>query len=844
MPGQSCPVIFGARVPSARRISHAVAANLLAFLLPCAAQGAAPVFPPVSTFASGGNAQFTATADVNRDGKQDVFASNLNGVISILLGNGDGTFKPAKTIASLPAGSYPIVTADFNRDGDPDLAVLEPGSARVLIYLGKGDGTFQAAKTIAVGNSTAYMAVGDVNNDHNPDLIVSAATKTAVGFKVLLGEGNGSFHTPVMITALNGAAGGPLVVGDLNNDGHMDVVSSSTSGSAEVFLGNGNGTFREQSSFYDGGGADSEGQPLLADFYGKGKLDFAVGNYGYMGFQGNVTLFEGNGDGTFSNPTSYNAGFFPVWLAAADLNDDGKLDLVAGNAYSNSVSVLLNQGKGVLKGSPNNYLTGFLESDLQTPNPGLLSIGDFNGDGKPDVAVAAKSGVNVLLNAGGGVLHAPASVEIGQYTGQTFAADFNGDGHLDLAVETVGNEAASVGSVAALFGDGKGDFNVVTRESPEGPGVSVLAGGSFNGNGKTGIAVYQFGDGIEITYNPGNGNFVTEPTLEIPNQPNYLCAGDFNHDGYSDFAVLDGNEVDIYLNKHNDTYSGPVTYNLGSNPFYILCHDVNGDGKVDLVTANNGSNNVSVLLGKGDGTFGAAKEYPAGSKPNVVAFGDFNRDGKIDLAVGGNNVSILLGSGDGTFHSPKTYNANGRVTYLAQGDFRGDGIEDILAVNTDFVDVAMPENIFLLEGKGDGSFAAPVAYGAGADPYWVTVGDFNEDGAPDVMVSDYYSSALSLLLNQRGTRIAMKSSAATVKAGTSVKFTANVSAGVPGSGAPTGSVTFKDGAKTLGTANLASGKASLATASLGKGTHSITADYLGSGSFNPHVSAPTAVKVN
>ena len=822
----------------------AVAACLLALLLVSAVHAASPVFPPVATYPSGGPAQYTAVADANHDGKQDVFASNLNGIVSILLGNGNGTFKPAKTVATLRAGSHPILTADFNRDGNPDLVVLEPGNSQVLIYLGKGDGTFQTPKIVAVANSPKYMTVGDVNNDRNPDLILSAATKTSVGFTVLLGTGNGSFHAPVMTTALNGAAGGPLVVGDLNNDGHLDVVSTSTGGFAEAFLGNGNGTFREQTFIYDGGGADSEGQPVLADIYGNGKLDLVVGNYGFMGFPGNVTLFEGNGDGTFSNPTYYNAGFFPVWLAAADMNGDGKQDLVAGNAYSNSLTVLLNKGNGVFAASPNNYLTGFLETDLQTPTPGLLSIGDFNGDGKPDVAVAAKSGVNILMNIGGGVLHAPASVEIGQYTGQMFAANFNGDGHLDLAVETVGNEAASVGSVAALFGDGKGDFNVVTRESPEGPGVSVLAGGSFNGNGKPGIAVYQFGDGVEITYNDGHGNFTTEPTLEIPNQPNYLCAGDFNRDGYSDFAVLDGDEVDIYLNQHNATYSGPVTYNLGSNPFFILCHDVNKDGRIDLVTANNGSNNVSVLLGNGNSTFENAKEYPAGSKPNVVAFGDFNRDGNIDLAVGGNNVSILLGRGDGTFHAPATYNANGRVTYLAQGDFRSNGIEDILAVNTDFVDSAFTENIFLLEGKGDGSFAAPVAYGAGADPYWVSVGDFNEDGAPDVMVSDYYSSALSLLLNQRGSRIALKSSATIVKAGKSITFTATLSPSVPGSGEPTGAVTFKDGARILKTGTLANGKAAFTTASLGKGTHDITASYAGSASFNPHVSALIAVKVD
>ena len=110
MSGLSCRVVFGARVPSTgSRISHAVAANVLAFVLVGAAHGASPVFPPVSTFPSGGIAQYTATADVNRDGKQDVFASNLNGVISVLLGNGNGSFKPPKTIASCrcAAGSQP-----------------------------------------------------------------------------------------------------------------------------------------------------------------------------------------------------------------------------------------------------------------------------------------------------------------------------------------------------------------------------------------------------------------------------------------------------------------------------------------------------------------------------------------------------------------------------------------------------------------------------------------------------------------------------------------------------------------------------------------------------------------
>lgn len=824
---------------------------LLAILLPFAARAATTPLVPMATHPSGGAALFTAVADVNGDGHQDVFASNTNGVISLLLGQGNGAFLAPETIVTLTTGSfYPIVTADFNRDGHPDLAVLDPAKASVLIFLGKGDGTFSPAKTAVVSNAPTVMLVDDINGDHSPDLVFNATkgsgSSAQVGFTLLLGLGNGSFHAPAFILANNGGAGGVMAIGDLNRDGHPDVLTCNGSGYAEVFLGNGNGTFREQPAFGDGVYPIGESQFLLADLYGNGNLDLVVGNFGSQLFGGYVTLLEGLGDGTFSHPTYLTAGFYPAWFAAADMNGDGKLDLLVANSRSNSVTVLINHGSGNFTSTPDNYATQVL---LGGPGQGPMTVADFNGDHKPDVVVASNFGVDILLNLGAGVLYAPASVEVGYLNGPMFAADFNSDGHTDIAIETWGFDG-NVGEVDLLTGDGKGNLVYSEPFVPESPAqYGPFAVGSFNGNGKPGAAGYLPGGQMELAYNDGHASFSNPPAFNLAQEyafPTYLCAGDFNGDGYSDLAVLDFDEVDIYLNTHDGNFSGPVSYKLGSNPVFIIARDLNHDGKLDLVTVNQGSNDISVLMGKGNGAFALAKDYPAGTTPNVVTTGDFNRDGKIDLAVGDTNkISILLGHGDGTFASAASYPSPVPVTYLALASLRGVGIEDLLAVSNNYASNSNPQYLYQFPGKGDGTFGSPVAVPAGINPSWIAVADFNQDGAQDVAVSNYFGNeTLLLFLNQRGTRIALKSSAATALAGHPVTFTAILSASVPGSAQPAGTIAFKDGAKAIGTAQLAGGKATFTTSALTLGSHTIAASYWGNSSFNPHVSAPVVVKVN
>jgi Bacterial Ig-like domain (group 3)/FG-GAP-like repeat len=812
-------------------------------------------FVPMSIFSTGGAAEFSAVADFNRDGKLDTVASNLNGSIAILLGNGNGTFQSPRIITTLTAGAHPIVTADFNRDGNPDLAVLDPVKAVVRIYLGKGDGTFGSPKTITVGNSARIMVIGDLNGDTYPDLLFNAikgsGNTASGGFTILMNAKGGNFNAPVMITSAKGVAGGVLTAGDVNRDGHLDVVTANGSGNVEVFLGNGNGTFREQVPFDDDFPEDGETQLLLADLHGQGKLDLVIANPGgYNRDSGRIELRQGNGDGTFSEPSYLSAGFITAWVSAVDMNADGKLDLVIANAYSNSISVLINQGSGKFASTAAFAATPLLlpafPESLSAVGLGPMSIADFNGDKKPDIVVANALGLQVLLNIGGGNFFSPTSVEIGQLPGQMIAADFNGDSHIDLALLTNG-VFGEAGDADLLLGNGKGGLTPSSSEFnlPHLPFVVSLGAGYFNGSGKLGVAVSS-ADQILQAFNNGKGTFTAGPTLDLPNFPPYLCAGDFNRDGYSDLAVLDENEVDIYLNRRNGTYSGPVTYKLGVNPQFILTRDLNNDGKLDLVSVDNGGNGVTVLLGKGDGTFGAPKAFGAGSKPVVAIVGDFNRDSKLDLAVGNaTGVAILLGKGDGTFGAAKNITAHAPVTYLAQASFRGNGIEDIVTSSADLSNNAVPENIYLLQGNGDGTFAAPLSIVAGVNPYWIVPADLNEDGASDIVVANYWTGvSLVTLLNRRGTRIQCKSSAFSVTVGHAVTFTATISASITGSGTPSGTVNFKDGTRSLGSVQLSKGAATFSTSGLAHGTHAITASYWGNTSFNPHVSSSVTVVVN
>ena len=480
----------------------------------------------------------------------------------------------------------------------------------------------------------------------------------------------------------------------------------------------------------------------------------------------------------FAPPVAYGSGgYYAYSVAVADVNGDGKPDLVVANCASSGgegcgasvgmVDVLLGNGDGTFQTAVSYSSGGNWARSV--------AVADVNGDGKPDLVVAncASSGncgsdssdgtVGVLLGNGDGTFQSPLTYDSGGYIAWSVAvADVNGDGKPDLVVANVDSS-----TVGVLLGNGDGTFQSPVTYGSGGYGANSIAVADVNGDGK----------------------------------PDLLLT-----DGCANRGCGASGLVGVLLGNGDGTFREVVTYGSGG---YVAISaavaDVNGDGWPDLVVANSCGDAgcttyglVGVLLNNGDGTFQSAVTYASGYGTDSVAVADVNGDDKPDLVVANicadrncdtdGTVGVLLGNGDGTFQSQLAYDSGGSYArWVTAKDLNGDSRPDIVVANQC------------------------------ADSNCV-------NGSVGVLINTTISA----------TSTNLSSSLNPSRYGQSVTLTAVVSSS--GSGIPNGNVTFYDGANSLGTVLLANGTAALTTSALAGGTHSLTAAYAGGGFFEPSVS--------
>ena len=727
-------------------------------------------------------------------------------------------------------GSHPVavVTSDFNGDGKLDVATVNSGDNTVSVLMGNGAGGFATAVSYAVGTGPDALAVGDFNGDGSPDLVVANAT--AGTLSVLMNNGHGVFTNTTTLPLNNGSSSYPtsLIVGDFNGDGHLDIAVNDYN-AVDIFSGNGQGGFSAPLVIRPTSGLVPNAL-VAGDFNGDGKLDLAIQSTS----QAQLEILTNNGQGGFTQGTPFSTGSNPTALVAADLNGDGKLDLVSSSDYSNQINVFLaNTGGGFSRSTialssngVNLDAATILPADLENDGrpdlivggsntavsvlrnqgngqfgapvfyndyPAALTVGDFNGDGLPDVVGANEYGnsTRVYLNEGSGRLALPTFTYLPTSSSSEAVADFNGDGKTDVVVNNYGATAAN--SLSELLNNGSGGFQAPVMIAGVADPILVQAA-DMNGDGKPDIVEAGYASStstIAVLLGDGHGGFTESSSFTVPGKVNSFVIGDFNGDGKPDLAASVGTDGAASLVVALGNGAGGFTSVTTTSVPYgglIAAGDFNGDGKADLVIGDTGSfPDVLVLKGDGSGGFSTLTTFTTAGLVDGLVVADFNGDGKPDIATltgssgfaGAVNLYTNLGTVNNVtkFSSASSTAVGTSPESLVSADFNGDGNLDLVATFS-----SSPNSGVFLAGDGHGDFTT-TTFDAGSVGYPgnSAAGDVNGDGTPDLITAN---GGISVVTTNTNNAVRLAATApATATAGTAVALTvtADNSSGQPSS---------------------------------------------------------------
>ena len=727
-----------------------------------------------------------AVGDFNNDGAPDLVTVNTapTSSVSVLLGNGDGTFRPAQ---NYPVGNnpYAVAVADLNGDHNLDLVVTNHDSNTVSVLLGNGDGTFRPAVSYSAGQTPLALALGDFNGDGKPDIVVTNDYPSD-RVTVLLNNGDGSFQSG----ASYGTGWHPysVAVGDFDRDGKLDIMTSEfLERGVRWFRGHGDGTFDP--------GVFSQTQVAVglaaADFNEDGILDVATGG---GSFNAALAVAPGNGNGTFQTARTFAAENGISKVAAADVNGDGHADLIALSPVTENFSVLYGHGDFTFQ----NAFT-FLAGPAHGANPVDFAVGDFDGDGYPDLAVVDQNFnyVSILLDRPA-VTHlrvtAPASTVAGAPVNVTVTAADAGDvpaphyrgtvhfsasdpslllpsdytftaadqgshvfalsptraGDVTITVTDIGDGSIDGRATVTVVPAATSNFLVTGFPSPATAGVAgsltVIARDAFGNTTTAYRGTVRFSSSDSQAALPGNYTFSASDngtatvlaTLRTAGSQS-LTATDVSN------STVSGSQTGIVVepagaSQLSATAPGSVapgerfrlTVTL-RDPFNNIATDYRGTVLISSSDPRYPGPGAYTFTAADAGVHVFAVALPTAGNQTITV-SDAN-DSHISGTV---TVAVIIPP---LFGPPVDLNAGARPRAVAVGDFNGDGFADIVSVNENGNDFSV------MLGLGDGTFLNAVNYATGGQtPTHVVAADFNGDGIEDLVITNQGSNTVSVLL--------------------------------------------------------------------------------------------------
>lgn len=698
--------------------------------------GANGDFTNAGLFMSASFADYMVLGDFNNDGTTDAVSSGVAPLVFYWQGNGVGGFlNPVGSAAG--AAVQGIDACDFNRDGKLDVVTINTASSTAAILMGSGTGTFANPVSYSLNSVQLPRAVAcaDINLDGMPDVVT--ANDNGVGY--FPGTAGGTLGSPQFPGVTSNNTG--ISLGDMDHNGFLDAVISTTSLNLVTVLG-GSPAGMSIIGFTNLPGGTSS--TVVADLNQDSHLDIAA----TLSTGSTLVWVAGNGNATFGAAVSMPiAGLGPVDLAAADLNLDGRVDVLSANNVSGSVSVFL--GNVVDNGQLNFPVMNSYSFSTSTVHT-AITAGDFYPDGTMDLFIGTNSGpATIFSNIGNGTfLYSFTSINQPGYATQMVSGDFNNDGTTDVAVSIAGG----VAGLGMTYLVNQGSFSPQTLVG--GNYCTSLAAGDFNLDGRLDVAINESSMAkTHVCLNGGGMTMVPGSGMAVGTQPVAIAADDLNHDGKPDFAVACYQSSDVWVFYSTGSgFGAPQTFAAPQYPLDIQIADFNRDSHPDILTAVTLNSSIAVFIGNGAGTFGAPGLTTAPSALGCTKglIEDFNLDGKPDVAAlsACGNSTILLGNAVGGF-IPDTLLQN--VCFVVDGvaaDFNRDGLPDVAQVTT-YLAFPSPFTVHLSAPPASNKdhFSATNNIPAEAELIYASTGDLDQDGDADLVTTEFTTNSVSTRSN-------------------------------------------------------------------------------------------------